>query len=77
MNLALRPQALISRGFGLRCSMCLTVAAMVILTGCTVSKTQTSVPLAAEPTVLGTPQVDARRRAKIRLELAAEYFQAG
>lgn len=55
----------------------MAVAGLAALSGCSVNKAQTVVPAAADTAVLGAPQADARRRAKIRLELAAEYFQAG
>ena len=52
------------------------VAAVSVLSACTSTKTQ-SVASVSEASVVEPTKVDPKRRAQIRLELAAEYFQAG
>lgn len=60
------------------CSILLSVAAGLLLGGCAGSGTS-AVPVQANTAVSSSPSVDpdGDRRARIRLELAANYFQAG
>lgn len=48
------------------------------LVGCTTSQVNSVVPQSnSSPSISSTPVADSHRRAQIRLELAANYFQAG
>lgn len=77
MKSAIERQPFTHRGLIARWGLSLVaVAAFATLSACTSTKSQTVASVSNAPVAELAP-VDPKRRAQIRLELAAEYFQAG